>query len=81
MQTQEEVECLCYQNVLDEAEEHMNPKGGVCRDCASCHRYVFDAAPNELADELNVNYGICTYDEVKLVNLDEFHLWEDCWSK
>lgn len=86
MQTDEEVQRICYQNVLDEADRVMSshPIGGRCEDCANFRSVKFDAiVPRDLRDEFNSRYGICveSSDEPFPVERDEWHDWEDCWCE
>lgn len=83
MQTNDQVQSICYQNVLAEAERHMSdhPEGGMCRDCANCVQRCFDAAPRSIADELTTRYGICSESSPYLVELDEWHDWDECWME
>lgn len=72
-----------YQAILGRADRYMSehPKGGTCRDCANCVTGCFDAAYINLANELTAHYGICNESEPYLVELDEWHEWEDCWCE
>lgn len=74
---------MAYDAILAQADAHMSahPKGGKCRDCANCVTGCFDAAYKSLADELTAHYGICAESEPYLVELDEWHEWEDCWCE
>lgn len=72
-----------YDAILASADERMSahPKGGKCRDCANCVTGCFDAAYKSLADKLTAHYGICAESEPYLVELDEWHEWEECWCE
>lgn len=83
MQSQEEVQSICYQNVLDEADRRMSehPEGGVCEDCANFRECKLSAImPEKLAEEIGEKYGICVEsDEAFPVEKREWHDWEECW--
>ena len=86
MQTQEEVERICYDVVLAQAERHMDegePRTcGTCRDCSHCtwgidHMDVSAA----LAEVLAGSVGICDGGEsLCIVELDSEHD-EGCWEE
>lgn len=86
MQSQAEVESICYDNVLREAERHMEeepPKSGRCRQCRHCvwglgHVDVSPENQRMVEDKL----GICTYEDGDpyIVELDSEHD-EGCWEE
>lgn len=86
MQTQEEVQGICYDAILAQAERHMNEGEpmlcGTCRDCAHCHwgiDHVDVGAP--LAEVLAESVGICDGGtSLCIVELDSEHD-EGCWEE
>lgn len=88
MQTQQEVESICYDAILAQAERHMQEVEGEpspcgrCRDCAYCSwgiDHVDVGAP--LADMLVDSVGICDYEMTpRIVELDSEHD-EGCWEE
>lgn len=84
MQTQQEVESICYSNILAQAERHMGliePRtSGTCRDCVYCvwgtdHVDAGACLTKMLVDSV----GICTEsDSPCMVELDIEHD-EGCW--
>lgn len=86
MQTQEEVQGICYDAVLAQAERHMEEREpmlrGKCRDCAYCRwgiDHVDVSAP--LAEVLEESVGICDGGmSLCIVELDSEHD-EGCWEE
>ena len=86
MQSQEEVERICYDNVLAQAERHMEGAGvrtsGRCRECAHCawgsdHLDVSKWIRDKLVDTV----GICEADDGPyIVELDSEH-GDECWEE
>ena len=86
MQTQEEVERICYDAVLEQAERHMQevePRScGTCRDCAHCVWGIdhVDVGAS-LAEVLAESVGICDGGMTPcIVELDSEHD-EGCWEE
>ena len=87
MQSDEAVDLAVEGCILAAAERHMaggedHPSGGTCHECAHCAEGCFLEAGDRLREELDAGYGICAYegDEPRLVPLDQWHDWEDCWT-
>ena len=88
MQTREEVESICYDAILAQAERHMQEVEGEpspcgrCRDCAHCHwgiDHIDVSAP--LAEVLEESVGICDGGTpLCIVELDSEHD-EGCWEE
>lgn len=86
MQTREEVESICYDAILAQAERHMEEGEprlcGKCRDCAHCHwggNHMDVSVP--LAVALVWLVGICDRDpSLLIVELDSEHD-EGCWEE
>lgn len=86
MQTREEVESICYDAILAQAERHMEetePRScGMCRECAHCNwgiDHVDVSAP--LAEVLAESVGICDGGmPLCIVDLDSEHD-EGCWEE
>lgn len=77
-----DVEGLCYDNVLRQAERAFNgmphPEGGRCRDCVNFRGDCLRALASEDGFE---GYGICMdcEEDPQIVPADEWHDWDECW--
>lgn len=85
MQTQEEAERVAYQNVLAEAERHMNGEsvtGGKCWQCDHFHEIqASDDLPPGLARQLGF-CGACVADgTLTIVDRSEEHSADECWEE
>lgn len=86
MQTQEEVQSICYDAILAQAERHMQegePRScGKCRDCAHCLWGIAHVDVGAyLAEILAGSVGICVCGTPPcIVDLDSEHD-EGCWEE